>query len=151
MIEIERKFLLDALPEGWDAAPGVEILQGYIAVDPSGAEVRLRQAGKERWLTVKQKAAHGRSEHNLPLTSEQWEEFWPLTAGRRLQKVRYKMPCGEWTAEIDVYGGVNSGLQVAEIEFPDAESAEQFTPPPWLGREVTGQAEYGNRRLATEE
>ena len=35
-----------------------------------------------------------------------------------------------------------------EIEFPSLEASEAFAPPPWIGREVTGDARYANQSLA---
>jgi hypothetical protein len=48
---------------------------------------------------------------------EQFESLWPLTQGRRLVKSRYFLKEKESMIEIDVYGGKNSGLVVAEVEF----------------------------------
>ena len=41
------------------------------------------------------------------------------------------------------------GLLTAEIEFPSEAAARAFSPPPWLGEEVTGDATYANQNLAT--
>ena len=48
--------------------------------------------------------------------------------------------------EIDVFGGDNAGLVMAELEL--ASAAETFTPPAWLGAEVTGDHRYSNAQLA---
>jgi CYTH domain-containing protein len=71
-----------------------------------------------------------------------------LTEGRRAFKVRYKVRCGKRTVEVDVYRGPLEGLVTAEVEFPDEESAREFRPPDWLGREVTGDERYKNESLA---
>jgi adenylate cyclase len=39
---------------------------------------------------------------------------------------------------------------VAEVEFESAEAAAGFSPPAWLGREVTDDPVYKNKRLATQ-
>jgi CYTH domain-containing protein len=50
-MEIERKYLLSALPPRESLGRGVAIRQGYIdAADP---EIRVRQKGSEFFLTVK--------------------------------------------------------------------------------------------------
>jgi adenylate cyclase len=36
----------------------------------------------------------------------------------------------------------------AEVEFESEAAAEAFTPPPWLGRDVTDEPGYKNQRLA---
>ena len=52
-----------------------------------------------------------------------------------MRKVRHYVPVGEsLRAEIDVYEGGLDGLRTAEVEFDSAQTAAQFTPPPWLGR-----------------
>jgi adenylate cyclase len=47
-----------------------------------------------------------------------------------------------------VYRGALDGLVVAEIEFDSDEASEEFDPPAWLGREVTGDERFANQRLA---
>ena len=42
-----------------------------------------------------------------------------------------------------------AGLLTAEIEFPSEAAARDFSPPPWLGEEVTGDTTYANQNLAT--
>ena len=42
-MEIERKFLLAARPDGLDAHESSRLEQGYLAIDPAGAEVRVRR------------------------------------------------------------------------------------------------------------
>jgi adenylate cyclase len=51
-------------------------------------------------------------------------------------------------AEVDVYADAHEGLLTAEIEFPSVEASEAFTPPEWLGREVTDDRRYANQALA---
>ena len=48
-MEIERKFLVPALPEHLDRYPVLEIEQGYLAEDPV---VRIRDVYKRQVLTV---------------------------------------------------------------------------------------------------
>ena len=56
-----------------------------------------------------------------------------MTEGRRVSKIRYEVPFGSFTIEIDVFTGGNEGVVTAEVEFPDAEASHAFIPPPWLG------------------
>jgi adenylate cyclase len=37
-----------------------------------------------------------------------------------------------------------------EVEFDSPDGATAFTPPLWLGRDVTDDPRYKNKRLATE-
>ena len=146
-IEIERKFVLTAAPDWLDSAPAVPIEQGYLAVG-EGSEVRLRRIGGRAMLTVKSGAGLSREECEIDLTEAQFEALWPLTEGRRLSKVRHRHETDSGTIEIDVYRGAHDGLIVAEIEFASTEAGAAFTPPSWLGTEVTGDDRWANASLA---
>ena len=146
--EIERKFVLEALPPEAASAPATEIEQGYLAVDDD-LEVRLRRAGGERLLTAKRGHGESRQEVEIRLYSEQFEALWPLTEGRRLRKTRHQVPLGAGLlVEVDRYDGKLGGLVVAEVEFRSEPASRAFQPPRWLGREVTGDAAYANQTLA---
>jgi len=147
--EVERKFLLPRLPDGFDRSPAKKLRQGYLAVSEDGTEVRLRREGKRRFLTVKSGHGEKREETEVPLERRSFAALWPLTRGRRVRKVRYRVPYGGLVVEIDVYRRELEGLVTAEVEFPDEEAAEKFVPPPWLGREVTGDERFNNRNLAS--
>src|SRR5215475_10548402 len=128
----------------------VTIEQGYLALDERG-EVRLRRQGGELLLTAKTGHGEVREEVEVPLEPGAFEALWPLTAGRRVRKVRHYVPLGEGRrAEVDVYDGALDGLRTAEIEFGSVEEADRFAPPPWLGTELTGDERYANQTLATE-
>jgi adenylate cyclase len=148
-VEIERKFVVDALPDGLDEHPGQRIEQGYLAIAPDGVEVRVRRRGDRATLTVKSGPGHSRTEEEIAIDDRRFESLWPLTDGRRVTKTRREIPLeGELTAELDVYDGAHDGLVTAEIEFGSVEASERFSPPGWLGREVTGDARYANQTLA---
>lgn len=149
--EIERKFLLNDLPPGFERAAGVEIDQGYLAAESRGRQVRLRRKGGAFYITVKS-APNGfvRDELEVELSREQFEALWPMTAGWRLRKTRYDVPWEEFTVEIDLYAGLNEGLRVAEVEFDSDEQARAFQPPPWMGRDVSADPALSNRNLARE-
>jgi adenylate cyclase len=145
--EIERKFLVDALPPG--EHPSRRIEQGYLAVDADGAEVRVRRADATTTLTVKSAPGLERVEEELPIDQRRFDALWPLTEGRRVVKTRHlvALPDG-LTAEVDEYDDALRGLLTAEVEFPSVEASEAFAAPDWLGCEVTGDERYANRTLA---
>ncbi len=62
-----------------------------------------------------------------------------------IEKVRYTLPLGRHTWEIDVFEGENSGLVVAEIELESEDEA--FDKPDWAGEEVTEDPRYFNSNL----
>jgi CYTH domain-containing protein/CHAD domain-containing protein len=145
--EIERKFLITEMPRGESSRTAIE--QGYLALDAE-VEVRLRRAGDELFLTAK--GGHGeiREEVEVSIESGAFAALWPLTAGRRVRKVRHVVPLAYGLrAEVDVYEAGLDGLRTAEVEFDSPEAARAFTPPSWFGRELTGDRRYANQTLAT--
>jgi adenylate cyclase len=148
-VEIERKFVVAELPAGFGEHSGQRIEQGYLAIAADGVEVRVRRRDGRATLTVKSGPGHVRTEEELAIDERRFESLWPLTDGRRVTKTRHEIPLdAELTAELDVYDGAHDGLVTAEIEFGSLEASERFSPPPWLGREVTGDARYANQTLA---
>jgi adenylate cyclase len=147
-VEIERKFLVEHLPPDLDAYPRGEIEQGYVALD-GGVEVRVRRYGGQAFLTVKSGGDRVRIEEEFEIDTGRFRALWPLTEGRRIQKTRYLIPvAGGRRIELDVYQGQLTGLLTAEIEFDSPAAAAAFTPPAWLGAEVTDDPRYKNKRLA---
>ncbi|HEX4047088.1 MAG TPA: CYTH domain-containing protein, partial [Elusimicrobiota bacterium] len=62
-----------------------------------------------------------------------------------IEKSRYRVRRGGLVWEIDVFGGDNSGLVVAEVELK--RPGQKVELPPWLGREVTRDPRYLNANL----
>ena len=146
--EIERKFLVGRTPPGLDRYPHEAIRQGYLALDPDGTEVRVRQKGDLFFQTIKRGGGLRRIEVEILLARAQFEALWPLTEGRRVEKVRYDIAYEDRVIELDVYSGALSGLLTAEVEFSSLEAAAAFRAPPWLGDDITGDPRYKNVNLA---
>jgi CYTH domain-containing protein len=148
-MEVERKFLLAERPDGLDGHPAQRLEQGYLAIDPAGAEVRVRRKDDKTLMTVKSGIGLVRAEEEFAVDPELFERLWPLTDGRQVVKTRYLVPlAGGLTAEVDDYEGALAGLVTAEVEFGDEASAHAFQPPAWMGEDVTGDPRYANRTLA---
>jgi CYTH domain-containing protein len=148
-IEIERKFLVEQVPDDLDAHPSREIEQGYLAITDD-VEVRVRRYGDHSFLTVKSSGGESRVEEEIEIDRRRFDALWPLTDDRRIHKRRYAIPIGDGlTIELDVYHGRLSGLVTAEVEFTSLANANAFVPPGWLGRDVTDDSRYKNKRLAT--
>jgi CHAD domain-containing protein/CYTH domain-containing protein len=149
-VEIERKYLLRALPEAARAGDAIEIEQGWLP----GGQVRerlrrVRSAEGERFLrTLKLGSGLKRSEFEEPMESELFERLWPLTAGGRVRKRRYRVREGAHLWEIDVF--LDRSLVLAEVELSSED--EEVALPEWLvgyvEREVTGDPDYSNVNLA---
>ncbi|MCY3868794.1 MAG: CYTH domain-containing protein [Gemmatimonadetes bacterium] len=145
--EIERKFCVRKMPD-LTACTGVEISQGYLSVGENDPEIRLRRNGERFYQTVKIGKGVQRTEVEVELSQAQFDNLWPLTEGRRVEKVRYEIAEGIWTIELDVYRGHLKGLIVAEVEFETIDESSRFVPPLWFGREVTDDDRYKNAILA---
>jgi len=146
--EIEKKFLIDKskmpIPKS-----GTEIRQGYLAIEPDGNEIRVREKGEKFFLTVKSCGDMQRCEGEIEISEEQFEMLWGLTEGRRIEKMRYEFPLeGGLVCELDVFSGLLRGFVMAEVEFNDIKSAESFIPPDWFKEEVTNDSRYKNKNLA---
>jgi adenylate cyclase len=145
--EIERKFLVRG--DGWRGASerGCLIEQAYLALtDAVSVRIRIRDAATAT-LTIKSRAvALRRQEFEFPITVDKAGELITLRTGSIIEKMRYKVPCGDLVWEVDVFEGANSGLVIAEIELTHEDQA--FEKPTWLGEEITGIARYYNASLA---
>lgn len=147
--EIERKFLLDRVPDWLEDHPAEPLAQGYLTNGGGAVEVRLRRAGERLLLTVKTGSGEIREELEVTIGADLFERLWPLTEQRRVTKTRRRAQIAEGLeAEIDVFEGDLAGLLVAEVEFSSSEASARFRPPHWFGREVTDDARYSNRQLA---
>ena len=71
-MEIERKFLIKALPGHLSQYKSHEIEQGYLCTAPV---VRIRRQDDTYILTYKSKGLMSREEYNLPLTEEAYVIF----------------------------------------------------------------------------
>ena len=150
MAEVERKFLVGDVPDGVGA--GASLRQAYLAID-GDVEVRVRDEDGSFTLTVKGGSGLERTEVEAALDAERFAELWPLGEGRRIEKVRHRVPLDDagapgLVAELDVFAGVLAGLVVVEVEFPDRAAADAFTPPAWFGEELTGSRGWSNADLA---
>jgi CYTH domain-containing protein len=111
----------------------------------------VRERGGEAVLTVKQGAGRSRAEEEVRLEAEAFARLWPLTEGRRIEKVRHLVDDGAGhVIEVDVFDGALRGLVTAEVEFASDGDAEGFAAPAWLGREITDDPRFKNQRLALE-
>lgn len=147
-MEIERKFLIDMkqLPFRPEDFPCRHIEQGYLCTEPV---VRIRRDNEKYFLTYKSKGLMVREEYNLPLTQEAYEHLISKADGRIIRKKRYVIPMEDsLNLELDIFEGDLAPLVLAEIEFPDEETAQSYEAPDWLGEDVTYSARYHNSSLS---
>jgi len=131
------------------ATSAIPMRQGYLN-NEKRCSVRVRISGDEAHLNIKGATIGAkRLEFEYPIPLEQASIMLDsLSAGPLIEKVRYLIPQGHLTWEIDVFSGDNAGLVVAEIELSDADEA--FDIPTWIGEEVTHDTRYYNTRLSRE-
>ena len=144
-MEIERKFLVECLPENLTDYPKKRIEQAYLSTDPV---VRVRRSDDSYYMTYKGRGLLAREEYDLPLTEEAYNHLLAKADGNRIAKDRWCIPLGPYTVELDVFDPPFAPLMVAEVEFPSEEAAAAFQPPAWFGQEVTYDPAYTNARLS---
>jgi CHAD domain-containing protein/CYTH domain-containing protein len=150
-LEIERKYLLKSMPR-LDAAAEVRAIdQGYLPGERLNERLRrviLPDGTKKFYRTVKLGAGISRVELEEETTEAVFRKLWSLTRGRRVRKLRYRVPVGDLLWEIDRFRGRK--LVLAEVELPSEDT--EVRPPAWLRRlivrDVTGEPEFLNLNLA---
>lgn len=141
--EIERKFLVTSDVWRETADSGTRFRQGYL-IGAEKASVRVRIEGDKANLNIKSATLGVRRqeyEYEIPL-AEAEEMLDTLCEQPQIEKVRYHVPVGTHTWEVDVFAGDNEGLIVAEVELTDEE--ESFERPTWVGKEVSDDTRYYN-------
>lgn len=145
-MEIERKYLVKNIPGNLKDFPCRSMEQGYLSTAPV---IRIRKDLDRYELTYKSKGLMIREEYNLPLTADAYGHLLKKIDGRLIKKDRYMIPLKDGlTAELDVFKEELAPLVLAEVEFPDEESARAFTPPDWFGEDVTFSGKYHNSSLS---
>ena len=143
--EIERKFLVRG--DHWRSLGiGQYYKQGYIPTQDHTV-VRVRIVGDRGYLTIKGKnQGMVRAEFEYPIPLGDAEIMLEtLCHPPLIEKVRYRIPQGDLTWEVDEFGGENSGLIVAEVELQQENQA--IALPVWIGQEVTEDPKYYNANL----
>lgn len=144
-MEIERRFQVTRLPEGWERFPRSHIQQAYLSTEPV---VRVRRRDDAFWLTCKGEGLLAREEFELKLTESSYAHLLAKADGLVITKERVCIPWEGYTIELDLFSGELAPLVLAEVEFPTREEALAFSPPPWFGEEVTYDPAYCNASLS---
>jgi adenylate cyclase len=146
--EVERKFLVQR--DRWN--PGnirpLRIRQGYLSLDPERV-VRIRAANDDAFVTIKGRTRgieRAEFEYPIPLVDAD-RMLDQLCLKPLIVKLRYRIPYGGHTWEVDVFDGENAGLVLAEVELRTADEA--IDHPPWLADDVSGDPRFYNANLVT--
>jgi adenylate cyclase len=142
--EIERKYLVRG--EDWrKLARGVRYRQGYLSTVKERT-VRVRTVDERGYLTIKGVTVGAtRKEFEYDIPAADAAALLELCEQPLVEKVRFKIPFGGLTWEVDEFEGANRGLIVAECELSSED--QRIELPPWIGEEVTGDPRYFNSNL----
>ena len=118
-IEIERKFLVRSGSWRNSVIRHAKIRQAYLDSD-ANVSIRVRiEDNNSATLTLKTRSSKlRRREFEYAIPTSDAEGLISLRQGHIVEKVRYIVPGGDLTWEIDVFSGENLGLVIAEIELP---------------------------------
>jgi hypothetical protein len=89
--EIERVFKVRQIPKDIEKYPSENVVQGYLAIDVTGAEGRLRKVAERYFETYKGCGRLQRRELEIELSHDQFNTLWPGIDGRRIEKIRYQI------------------------------------------------------------
>ena len=134
-MEIERKYTVKQIPGDLNRYENKKIIQAYLNREPV---VRVRSSNDKYCMTYKGKGMIEREEYNLDLTKEAFEHLLAKADGKVISKTRYLIPLDnpvfkdgyipsydlKLCVELDIFDEPLAPLMIAEVEFPDRESAE---------------------------
>jgi CYTH domain-containing protein len=151
-VERERRWLVD--PERRPAVDGlrsIRIEDRYL----TAMRFRLRRmtdgdtGAQVLKLTKKYEAADplARPIVTAYLSEAEYDVFKGLD-GFVVEKRRYAVAEGGLAFSLDIFAGALSGLELAEIEWPDDAGLRAITPPAWAICEVSAEARYQGGSLA---
>ncbi|MCM1220472.1 MAG: hypothetical protein NC548_38900 [Lachnospiraceae bacterium] len=144
--EIERKWIINRLPTGFDMVASGTVQQAYLSIDP---EVRIRRSeikGKPvaHFITIKSNGDLSRDEVNIKISKEQYDAILAMIGIEPIVKDFHKYSIGFdlmlECSHIDA-GGPNE-LFYAEVEFPSEKSANEFKTLDIFDQEVTNDSSY---------
>jgi CYTH domain-containing protein len=152
-LELERRYLLQDLPEGLTrASPHVQITDNYI----TGTRLRLRKVRDpltNKW-TVKftQKFAINSNDLSRTLITNtylnaQEAEILSVFEANEIRKNRYQFEYEGRKFGIDMFLGDLFGLVLAEVSFDTDEELERFSKPEFALVEVTNNELFSGGKL----
>ena len=143
--EIERKYLVISSEYKEMATSRSRIKQGYLQRDPE-CTVRIRLRDDRGFITVKGiTKGDTRLEYEYEIPEKDAEEMLNLCLGKIIDKTRWLVPFEGHIWEVDEFLRDHEGLVVAEIELKSSDA--QYSEPPFVGRQVTGDPRYYNSNL----
>ena len=146
-VEIERKYLVQGNFLD-DISESSHISQGYLSGEDSPT-VRVRIRDEKAFITVKgEKTGITGYEWEKEIGLEEAKELLSLCRNTIIEKTRYLVPWNDLLIEVDKFGGLNSGLIMAEIEMVKEMELKAEQLPQWIGEEVSYDPRYQNSWLS---
>jgi len=150
-MEIERRFIVSAFPEGLEVLRRAEVKQGYISTgDP---ESRIRWTKDEYKATYKlafkTDGTLAREEVEFDISEENYIQLKRLLKGEMISKDYRVYQLGNYHLEVcKVDEGRVTEYMYAEIEFESIEEAQAFDVAeiPHLVKEVTEDRSYNMKK-----
>lgn len=149
-IELEKTYLVKAIPNLSDFDFSSEMKDVYIPKDSDHPQIRLRRQGTKLFLTKKIPSASGEGfeEYTIPLSENEYSVFEQVE-GRVLAKIRYnKVFSPGVTCHLDVYKENLQGLVIMDFEFTSEKDLRNFTPPDYCLVEVPKKGPLAGGLLA---
>jgi len=144
-IEIERKFLINKIPE--NCKKSIHIKQYYMHIDDNFVQ-RLRFFNNEKAIISLKQNCAGLSryefEYEIPLSDA--KKIVSISNSNFTEKIRHIIYFDSIKWEIDEFLGDNFGLVIAEVELSSED--DDFQKPSWIGAEVSNKTKYYNYKLA---
>ena len=153
-LELERKYLLQDLPEGLTRVDHhLQITDNYL----TGTRLRMRKVRdpKTNKWTVKftQKFAPTPGDLSRTLITSIYlnaveAEMLSVFEANEIRKNRYKYRQNDRTFAVDMFLGDLFGLVLAEVSFDEESDLESFPPPPFALAEVTNNRAFAGGNLS---
>ena len=144
--ELHRSFLIEGLPEPLTRASShLQIFDNYI----TNTRIRLRSVRNpdtREWKRILQQKIAVSRFADMYLNDEEYAQFH-IFEGTEIRKNRYFHEYGGKTFSLDVYLGSLWGLNMAKIEFENADEMRDFEPPSFLIAEVTNDQFFAGESL----
>ena len=140
MLELEKTYLLKAIPTWLSLYSNKELVDIYIPLESAHAHLRIRKYGDHMMIMKKELVnpndLSSQQESVIHLTANEFSVLSQVP-GKRIHKRRYYFPYGWLALEIDVFEEALSWLILVDVEFPDEASKMKFQMPDFFLCEVT--------------
>jgi len=158
-MEIEKKYTIKTLPDNLESYPCKVIEQAYLNTSPV---IRVRKSNGKYTLTYKGNGLMAHTEYNMPLDEASYRHLLEKADGNIISKKRYVIPLENphfgggfepergllLNIELDIFAPPFAPLIMAEVEFPDMQTADAFIPPAWFDEDVTHNPKYHNSNMS---